>query len=266
MPDPTPGMPAEVHSDICWSDATSVTVHGTDLAEDLIGKVDIGSFAYLLLTGTNPGPAQAAVFNAALVSLAEHGITPNVLATRMTYLGAPESLQGAVAAGLLGLGTRFVGTIEGSAQLLRRGVDRLGNAPSDAEIDATARELVSGVRAEGRLVPGLGHPTHTPVDPRAEALLRLVVEQGFDDTAVRLVRAFSRTATEQTGRALPVNVTGAIGVVVTVLELDWRIARGLGVIARTIGLVGHLREEIEHPFAAPLWHATDAAASTHLRP
>jgi citrate synthase len=125
---------------------------------------------------------------------------------------------------------------------------------------------VAGYRERGEHVPGVGHPIHTPVDPRAEVLLDLGLQLGFPDVAARLVRAVSAAAGEASGRALPVNVTGAIGACVVLLDLDWRIARGLGVIARTVGLVGHLREELAEPMATTLWRVTDDSASRHLHP
>ncbi|GLZ48841.1 citryl-CoA lyase [Actinomycetospora sp. NBRC 106375] len=264
MTDPAPIL--DVRSDICWSDETSVTVLGRDLCTDLIGSVDLGTFAYLLLTERMPSEAEAALFNAALVSLVEHGLTPNVLATRMTFLGAPESLQGAVAAGLLGLGTRFVGTIEGSARYLAESLATLGADPSDDDVRDEARRVVDGFRAQRAHVPGVGHPVHTPVDPRAEALLDLADRLGFPTTAGRLLRAVAAAASESSGRHLPVNVTGAIGACVVLLGVDWRIARGMGVIARTIGLVGHLREELAEPIATTIWNVADESASRHLRP
>jgi citrate synthase len=257
-----------LRSDICWSDETSVTVHDRDLVRDLIGKVDLGAFAFLLLRDRLPNDAEAALFNAALVSLVEHGVTPNALATRLTYLGAPESLQGAVAAGLLGLGSRFVGTIEGAAQLVGRGMAELREAapdPTEEAVRTTAAELVDELRGQRLPVPGVGHPIHRPVDPRAERLFDLIIERGFSDLPVRLMRSVSAVASERTARSLPVNVTGAIGVAVNVLDLDWRIARGIGVIARTVGLVGHLLEEMDNPMASTLWHAADESATAHRR-
>ncbi|RTL69886.1 MAG: citryl-CoA lyase [Pseudonocardiaceae bacterium] len=262
----TPAPALDVRSDICWSDETSVTVLGRDLCTDLIGKVDLGSFAFLLLTERMPSDAEATLFNAALVSLVEHGITPNALATRLTYLGAPESLQSAVAAGLLGLGSRFVGTIEGSAQYLAAGASSLGADADDDAIAAEATRIVEGFRSRREHVPGVGHPIHKPVDPRAEALLDLATSLKFPDVPGRLLRAVSAAASEASGRSLPVNVTGAIGASVVLLGVDWRIARGLGVIARTVGLVGHLREELAEPMANTIWRTTDDSATRHLHP
>lgn len=256
----------DVRTDICWSDEKSVTVLGRDLCHDLIGTIDLGSMAFLLLTERMPTSPEARLFNAALVSLVEHGITPNALATRLTYLGAPESLQSAVAAGLLGLGSRFVGTIEGSAQLLTAGVTALGTdeVPDDA-VTAEAARIVTDHRARKAHIPGIGHPIHTPTDPRAEALFALADELGFSRLPTRLMRAVAATASEVSGRHLPMNVTGAIGACVVLLGLDPRIARGVGVIARTVGLVGHLREELAEPMANTLWRTTDDAATRHLR-
>lgn len=261
------GEELDVRSDICWSDETSVTVLGRDLCQDVIGKVDLGGFAFLLLTERTPTDAEARLFNAALVSLVEHGITPSSMATRLTYLGAPESLQSAVAAGLLGLGDRFVGTIEGAARLVGEGTETLladTAEPTDDAVRATADRLVGGLRERGAHVPGVGHPIHTPVDPRAERLLDLADELGFPSLHGRLMRAIAAAASEATGRSLPVNITGAIGTTVVLLGVDRRIARGLGVIARTVGLVGHLREELNQPMATTLWRSTDAAATRHV--
>src|SRR6476620_675434 len=97
----------ELRSDMAWSNAERIVVRGHDLAEDLIGKVALGDFAFLELKGRLPTPQESAVFNAITITLVEHGLTPSAIAARLTYLGAPESIQGAVAAGLLGLGGRF---------------------------------------------------------------------------------------------------------------------------------------------------------------
>lgn len=264
------GTALDVRSDICWSDEKSITVLGRDLCQDIIGRLDFGSFAFLLLTERMPSEAEGRLFNAALVSLVEHGITPNAMATRLTHLGAPESLQSAVAAGLLGLGSRFVGTIEGAARFVTEGVGRLtadGDDPDaveDVAVRAEAERIVADIRTRGEHIPGIGHPIHKPVDPRAEVLFELAESLEFPTLPIRLVRAVAAAAGEASGRALPVNVTGAIGTVVALLDLDWRIARGLGVISRTVGLVGHLREELARPMATTLWRTADAAATRHV--
>lgn len=258
----------DVRSDICWSDTESVTVMGRDLCADLIGQMDFGSLAFLLLTEREPSAAEGALFNAALVSLTEHGITPNVLATRLTYLGAPESLQSAVAAGLLGLGSRFVGTIEGATKLLTDGVEALGGlhaAPSPEEITREAERIVETARRQQAHIPGIGHPIHTEGDPRTAALFAVVKRNGLASLPVELMTAVGAIASERSGRRLPVNVTGAIGASAVILGIDWRIARGLGVIARTVGLVGHLREELATPMATEVWYGVDEAATRHHR-
>jgi len=251
-----------VRSDICQSDETSVTVHGYDLADELIGKIDLGSFAFLLFRGRLPNDAESALMNAAFVSLAEHGLTPNVLATRLTYLGAPESLQSAVAAGILGLGSRFVGTTEQGAQMIQRGTTSLLDVSADPPgevIQAKAAEIVDEFFNRNEVVPGVGHRLHRPTDPRAEALLNLVEDQGFPTLPQQLMRNIAEEASRRSGRVLPVNVTGAIGVIATVLGLDWEITRGISVVARAIGLVGHLTEEIRQPMAKVIWRTIDEA-------
>jgi citrate synthase len=188
-----------------------------------------------------------------IVALVEHGLTPSVLAARLTYLGAPESFQGAVAAGLSGLGNTFVGSVEGAARMLQE-------AAANAEPAAAARKIVEGFRATKAIVPGIGHPIHKDVDPRSERIFEIAREEGFSGTHVRLMRQVAVEASEAYGRHLPVNVSGAIGAVASELGLDWRICRGIGVVARSIGLVAHLFEEIRNPIARELWLRTDAQA------
>ena len=226
-----------------------------------MGRVNLGDMAFLELKGRLPNDAESVLFNAMLVSLVEHGITPNTLAARLTYLGAPEALQGAVAAGLLGLGTVFVGTMEGSARMLQ---EALPQADESVDLQALAERIVREQRERRGLLPGIGHPIHKPVDPRATRLFTLAEEQGYSGPYVQLMRLIGAEAERQSGRTLPINVTGAIGALASEMELPWQICRGIGLMARSIGLVAHLLEEMRDPMAAEIWRRVEheAGAST----
>jgi len=230
---------------------------------DLLGKINLGDMAFLELTRRLPTAQESEVFNAMLVTLVEHGMTPSALVARMTYLGAPESLQAAVAAGLSGLGTVFVGSIEGAAKMLYEALPA-GAPPGD--LDKTASELVAAFRASKKILPGLGHPSHKPVDPRAPKLFEIAARNGLAGDYVKLMQAVSTEAERVSGKMLPINATGAIGALACELGFDWRICRGLGVMARAIGLVGHVLEEIRQPIAREIWERAEEEASAHLRP
>jgi citrate synthase len=203
------------------------------------------------------------MFNAITVALVEHGITPSALAARLTYLGAPESLQGAVAAGLNGLGTVFVGSMEGAAKLLR---EAMPQPDPKADFTALAAKIVQTFREQKRIVPGIGHPFHKPIDPRTPRLQALARENGFDGPYLRLMEAVALEAGRSSGKVLPMNATGAIGALCCEMGFDWQICRGLGVMARAVGLVGHILEESRRPMAEEIWLRTDEAATAHLRP
>ena len=232
---------SSIRSDLGWSTPERITVRGKDLPGEILGTLNLGDMAYFELTGKFPNEKQSRLFNAMAVTLVEHGVTPSALAARLTYLGAPEAMQAAVAAGLCGLGSVFVGSMEGCAKLL-----------SEAK---TAQQIV----AENKRIPGLGHPLHKPVDPRTVRLFEIARETGFYGKFCRLI--------EETGKikGLPVNATGAIGALACELGLDWRAVRGIGVMARAVGLVGHLLEESRQPMAEAVWHQVEAQASEHLR-
>ncbi|MFK4445970.1 citrate synthase [Caballeronia udeis] len=254
---------AEIRSDIAWATPTKVVVHGLDLCEDIVGKIDFGQMAFLQLFARLPDERELRMFNAMMVILVEHGITPSSLATRMTYAGAPEAVQAAVAAGLLGLGSVFVGSLDNAARLLQESLPDPGNVP---DIDALAREIVDDYRARKEIVPGIGHPFHKPIDPRAPALFKVAQETGYDGPYIRLMTAIGNEAERQLKRSLPVNVTGAMAAVASEMGIGWQICRGLAVAARSVGLVGHILEEMRQPIATKLYLRTEQEASAHLIP
>ena len=227
-----------IRSDLGWSTADRITVLGKDLPGEILGQVNLGDMAFLELTRRLPNEKESRLFNAMVVTLVEHGITPSALAARLTYLGAPEAMQAAVAAGLSGLGSVFVGSMEGVARMLSE----------NADVDQMKR------------VPGLGHPLHKPVDPRTVRLFQIARETGFYGKYCERMEEIGRK------KNLVVNATGAIGALACELGLDWRAVKGLGVMARAIGLVGHLLEEARQPMAEAVWHQIEEQASKHLKP
>lgn len=237
-------MRKPLRSDLGWSTADRIVVHGKDLPGEILGHLNLGDMAFLELTGRAPNERESKLFNALVVTLVEHGITPSALAARLTYLGAPEALQGAVAAGLLGLGSVFVGSMEGAAKLLSEAVA----AGKDAKT----------VLAENQRIPGLGHPVHKPIDPRATRLFQIGRETGFYGKYCELMEAIAKE------KKITLNATGAIGALACELGLDWKVVKGLGVIARAIGLVGHILEESRMPLAEEVWHRVEEESTRHI--
>lgn len=237
-----------------WSTPDQIIVRGRDLPSELIGHVNFGDMGFLEVMGRMPTSEESVMFNALLVTLVEHGTTPSALAARLTYLGAPESMQGAVAAGLLGIGSVFAGTTEGAARVLRENVSP---DTDPAEIDAVAKRYVSKARETRAPIPGIGHPVHKPVDPRVPRLFEIAADNGFRGNYTRLIEAIAEEASRQYDRVLPVNATGAIGSLLCELEFDTRVARGLSTMARAVGLVGHIAEELDNPIAKEIWYRTE---------
>lgn len=251
-----------IRSDIAWSTPTTITIKGYDLCRDLLGSVSLGDMAFLSLTDRLPTARESAVFNAMAVTLVEHGLTPSALATRMTYTGAPEAMQAAVAAGLCGLGSVFVGSMETAARMLQEAIPD-PKQPGDPV--RLAREIVEQFRARRQAVPGIGHTLHKPVDPRAPRLFEIGAANGFDGPYVKLMQQVAVEAQAVHGKSLPVNATGAIGALASELGLPWGIVRGIGVMARAIGLVGHIREEMRAPMARAIKARAEEEATAHLR-
>ena len=212
-----------------------VEVRGRDLTGDLMGRLSFTEYFHLLLTGEEPTEEQRFFLDLLLVSIAEHGLMPTNVAARMTLAADPGSLQGAVAAGILGAGTVVLGSSEECARLLVRARDE-----SPAEI---AREIHD---AGGKL-PGFGHPVHRPVDPRAERILELADQRGVGGPHVALARDFRDAAAEVWGKPLPMNVSMAIAAVLLDLGFAPSTVKAIPILARTASLLAHLAEEQERP-------------------
>jgi len=228
-----------------------IMVQGLDLSAEVIGQANLGDMLFLLVGRRLPTPDESVVFNAVLVSIADHGITPNALAARLTYTGAPEALQGAVAAGLLGIGGVILGVAEDTARLLQDGVGRAA-ALDDGALAAAAEVILDGVPAGARL-PGIGHPIHKECDPRLEVLFTLARRHGAYGPHCRLFELFGEQANKRLGTALPLNAAGAAGAILSDLGFSWKIVRGILLVARAAGMVGHLAEEQERPIGWAVW-------------
>jgi citrate synthase len=240
------------------STSDTILLLGQDLAHDLLGQVGFGELAFWLMAKRRPTPGQLAMFEAVLVALADHGFTPTAIAARLTYTSAPESLQGAVAAGLLGGGSRFLGVTEDAARFLSQGLGRRSEQPSDeASWDDLAAEVVAATKAAGRLVPGLGHPVHKVEDPRTPVLFELARRHGTFGDHLELVAAIGRVHPAILGRKLPLNGAGVCGAVLADLELPVSVMRGCALLARCAGLLGHLAEEQTDPVGMDIYLGVD---------
>ena len=243
------------------STATSMTLLGRDVASELLGKVSFSQLCLWLLTGAEPNERQARVFDAVMAGLADHGLTPIALASRLTYYSAPDSIQGALAAGLLGGGSRYLGVTEDTGRFLR---DALAAAPAapqtDAEYDAVARTAVREARAQHRLVPGLGHPVHKDGDPRTPVIIRIADEAGYRGPQLRLFEAVGRVHAEILHRTLPLNGAGVCGAALADIGVPVELLRGAVLIARCAGLLGHLREEMHRPLGETVYMTVDRHA------
>jgi len=244
-------------SHITTADSDSVTIREMDLARELIGYLTFSEFFFLMLCGKRPSEAQAAILDAVLIAIAEHGITPSVAAARMTLAAAPEALQGAVAAGILGCGNTVLGTTEVAGRFLAAGVRRIRESGETAEAVAAAE--IARLRSGGDRLPGFGHPLHRPVDPRCERLLEIAEERGIAGAHCAYARAVKVAADAAFGKPMVMNVSAAIPAVLLDLDFPIEALRGIPILARTAGLIAHLAEERRHPIG---FHLAAAGAES----
>jgi len=250
------GRQEQRSSAICTSNEQTIVVRGRDLARELIGAIGFTDHIWLLITGALPTPMQRRVLDATLVAIAEHGLVPSVQASRMTLAAAPEALQGAVAAGILGCGSVVLGSAEAAGQFLAEIVSQAANGSA---VEAAVGKVVGEYRAAKRAIPGYGHPLHKGQDPRAKRLFEVAAEAGTSGRHVEIARAVERQLPQLIGRTLAINVSGAIPAVLLDAGYPLRALKGVPILARTASLIAHLLEEQQRPIGFVLSHAAAQA-------
>lgn len=238
------------NSAICTSNPETIIVRGRDLVAELMGSISFTDHAWLLITGSLPSAAQRALFDAALVAIAEHGLVPSIAAARMTLAASPEALQGAVAAGLLGCGSVILGSAQAAGQFLA--------AVVEAGEEGISR-LLKERRAARQAIPGFGHPLHKGADPRAEKLLSIAAAHGLAGAHCQALRSVEALLPEVIGKPLKVNISGAIPAVLLDAGYPLLALKGVPLLARTASLIAHLLEEQQAPIGFEMAHAASAA-------
>lgn len=245
------------NTQIAWAYPERVQIRNKDLCQDLIGKCSLTEYFHFLLLGADPTPTQTRLLDACFVALAEHGLVPSVQAARMTLAAAPEALQGAVAAGLLGCGSVILGSSETAGRLLD---DMLASQRMSGEtLDEIARQKVAALRAAHTALPGFGHPLHRAEDPRATRLLALAQELGCAGEHVKALHAVVAVTPHVYGKSLVLNVSGAISAVLLDAGFPVAALKGVPLIGRTVSLIAHLLEETRSPIGFVLAHAAEAS-------
>jgi citrate synthase len=238
-------MPPVTHISRAYPDR--VEVRGKSLTDDLMGKVSFTSYFHLLLTGREPNEDELFFLDLLLVAIAEHGMMPTNVAARMTLAADPSSLQGAVAAGILGCGPVLLGTTEECARLLER----------TRENGEDALTAAKRIRAEGGKLPGFGHPVHKPLDPRAERIFELAHERGVAREYVALAESFREAVHEAWGKPLTLNISMPMAAVLLDLGFGSSIVKAVPILARTASLLGHLAEEQKDSIGFQMAHAAE---------
>jgi citrate synthase len=243
---------ATARTGICGFDADSISVRGKDLVNDLMGEVDFVHAFLLQALGKPPSEQQTRIVNTVMVTIMEHGLVPSAVVTRLTHYGAPESFQGAVAAGLLGVGDRYAGTAGECGAVLE-------TIASSEDPAGAALEQVRHYRSIKRPLPGFGHPVHRDTDPRVNRLIELTRAAGADGHFLSAMQMLETALSEELGKTLVTNISAAIAAALGEAGIPSGMMRGVVLTARCAGLVGHLFEEMRDPAAPAMWAGSQAA-------
>jgi len=248
----TAGKPAPV-TRLCSHSLTSLHYRDADLVEDLLGKKTFTEVMLMQILGRPIKPVEVHIADAVLVVMMEHGLTPSSIATRLVYMSAPENLQGAVAAGLMAVGSQFVGTVENCARL----IDRVLAA---ADRQAEASLIAADFRQRRAAIPGFGHHLHKPVDPRAYKLLALGEAQPeLGGERIAALRMLSTAVDQAADRPITINATGAVAVLLGEIGIPTDLMRGFSVVGRAGGLIAHVAEEQSNPSGRFIWDVVEHA-------
>ena len=248
---------AKIVTGIGKAELHRVLVRGYDLNEELVGKITFTDMTSLILRGRLPTRDEARMLDALLIILVEHGMVSHVIAARLVYHSAPEAIQAAVAAALCGAGSVHLGSSEWSAKML---VEALPPENQSQNLDSIAGSVVDSYSETKQRIPGIGHRTHAEGDPRAETLFTIAKDTKVYGRYCELIQKISRVAEERRKRRIPVNVTGSIAAIALDMGFPWQITKAFALIGRTLGVMGHIAEEIRNPMAGNI----DAAIKSAL--
>lgn len=248
----SPANPDQPYTELCTHSLTSIHYRDSNLVEDILGKRSFTEVLFYQITGRQPSAEDIKLIDAVLIAIMEHGLTPSAISTRLIYMSAPENLQGAVAAGLLGVGSQFIGTVENCAVNLQAILQ-------DPEgVEAACERLAATHRAERRPIPGFGQHMHKPDDPRAAALLRIGrAHPQASGRYIEALLALSKAVDACYGKHITINATGAVAALLGELDIPVHVMRGFAVISRAAGLVAHVAEEQRRPTARHIWDVID---------
>lgn len=228
-----------------------LTMRGRDTLREIVGVKSFSETFYFIVTGTMPDARQTVCFDACLTILMDHGLTPGAMVARIVEDSVPEDMQVPIAAGLLTVANRHVGTMAGAGRLL---AEAMG---SDEAPEAWAARTAARFRDQKRRVPGFGHPHYYPEDPRAARLFEVALEAGCEGRAIGLLKMLNDAIDAALGRHFTLNVTGAMAAVLTEIGFPVEAMRGVAVVGRAAGLVGHIYEEKQNGLTRSLLDMAD---------
>ncbi len=216
-----------------------IAVRGYNIA-DVMENLSYAETVFLLLKGELPSKAEAALMNAILVSSVDHGASPPSALGARTVVSGGNALNAAVAGGVLMIGDWHGGAIEQAAKIMQEFAARLNE--NNDNVEQVCGEIADWLKEQGKRMPGFGHRLHT-ADPRTAKLFEIAERYGYRGKHIGLCQALQKVLSERLGRALPINVDGAIAAVISDMGFDWRLGKGFFIISRVPGLIAHAYEE-----------------------
>ncbi|PPR11767.1 MAG: Citrate synthase 1 [Alphaproteobacteria bacterium MarineAlpha11_Bin1] len=225
------------------SDTDRFRMRGHDVLTEILGEKSFSETFYLLVTGNELPESYSRTFDACMVILMDHGITPTALVARMVHDSLPEDVQLPMMAGAMMVGNKFAGTMAGAGEIFKAGVDA-GGDPREY-----AKSVIARHREQKKFIPGYGHPYYFPTDPRSDRMFQIAYEGGVNGRYIELAKVLAEEIEGSRGRPLTLNVTGALGAVLNEVSFPVEVMRGVAAVSRAAGLIGHIYEEMGNPIA-----------------
>jgi citrate synthase len=231
----------ERKTSISWVEAEKIYIRGYPI-EDLIGKLSWVEVVFLVLLGRLPSSKEARLLEAIMISVIDHGVRPPSTIAAVTVANTGGSLNCAVSAGILAINKYHGGAIEDSMEAISKAVE-MQEKENLSEMQA-AEKLIESYKAKGERVSGFGHRFHAS-DPRTIKLFQIAEELGLAGKFVSQAKAIEKVLTEKTGKKLPINADGAIAALLCEMGFPPKLANGVFIMSRVVGLIAHVIEEKE---------------------